>query len=150
MITVEKRMVVDGTLENVYNIVSDMGTETDFWSGIRDIHEISSDGNKVVREAVVGPWAFGFKTRQTIVFHPNTSVELTLSGERASGKRIIELIPKGTTQTEICVKWDLEPVNVPGFVPSLISGHLSGVTENALKKFAGALSSGNKGRQIKN
>lgn len=136
MFTIEKSRTVQASVDAVWDIVSDLKTETDYWSTIREIRIISRNGNRIEREATVGPWAFGIKSMQTLIFEGRDKIRLTITGTRMDGERTIYLVPKNPDVTEIRVVWKMEPKDVPNFVPAIMESHINNVTEHALLRIS--------------
>lgn len=136
MFTVEKSRKVKAGTEEIWEAVTDQRTETDYWATIRDIKVISRAENRTDREVTVGPWAFGVQSRQTITEEPKTKVVLRMNGSHMEGERTIVLRKVSENETEIHVKWTMQPKDVPDFVPGIMQSHISNVTETALERIA--------------
>jgi carbon monoxide dehydrogenase subunit G len=136
MVVLAKKQTIKAGLDEVWDVLSDMDKEREYWTNVRDIKVLGTEGNKVEREATVGPRAFAQKTRQTLVFSPKKSIRLSIEGESMSGERTIMVSPAGEAETTVEVVWGLELNGVPGFVEGIVKGQISKVTEEALKKIA--------------
>src|SRR5690348_76373 len=105
---------VAAPLERVWDIVSDVDSDTEYYRGISEIKNISRNGNKIERELTVG--FFKHKVRQTITLKPKTEVEAVMNDGPMSGSRITILIPIDEKNTKIEVAWNVTPLGIPSFV----------------------------------
>jgi len=135
MVTIEKSCEMLAKVERVWELISDVDKDPEYWGAIRDVKVLKKEGNTIEREAVVGPRAFAHKSRQTIVLDPMKSIELTMTGEGMTGDRKVVLVPMGKNSTRVDVSWHLEVRDVPGFVQNIVKGQISRATEEALKRF---------------
>lgn len=135
MVRIEKSCEILANVDRVWELLSDTDRDESHWGAIRDIKVLRREGNTIEREATVGPRAFSQKSRQTLLFDPKKSIELTMIGEGMEGERRIVLVPLGKNSTRVDVSWKLEVKGVPGFVQSIVGGQISKATEDALKKF---------------
>src|SRR5438128_1957680 len=134
MISIQKSCEVLSSVDRVWEIVSDTGNDERYWTALRDVKVLSNEGNRIEREANVGPRAFSNKSHQTLVLDPKKSIKLTMAGATMAGERSLVLVPLGKNNTRIDVSWIFEVKEVPGFVQGLVKGQISKATEEALKK----------------
>src|SRR2546426_2270051 len=138
MVVLAKNRVVRAGVDEVWDILTDSENERKYWTNVRDVKVLNSSGNITEREATVGPSGFRQKTKQTLVLKPKRSIKLSMSGETISGERVIMVSPLGGNETKVEVVWSLQLQGVPGFVDGIVSGQISKITEEALKKIAEA------------
>lgn len=104
---------ISAPLDNVWNIVSDIDREPEYWHGTKSVMNIRKEGNIVERETVI---AFRNSVCKEIV---------TLDAKNAVKKRIFDgpirrtkdiiLTPIGTNKTRVDVNW---AITVNGFLDS--------------------------------
>jgi ribosome-associated toxin RatA of RatAB toxin-antitoxin module len=135
MVTIEKSCEILSSVDRVWDLLADTDRDQERWGQIRDINVLSRNGNRLEREATVGPRAFARKSRQVLVFEPRRSIQMTMSGEGISGERRIVLVPLGKNDTRVDVYWNLDIKDVPSFVQGIVRGQISKATEEALKRF---------------
>jgi Polyketide cyclase / dehydrase and lipid transport len=135
-VTIKKSREIFGSIDRVWEIMSNTDEDEKYWGAIRDIKVLRKEGNTIERDAYVGPSAFSQKSRQTIVLDPKRSIILTMSGDAMSGGRTVVLMPMGKNETRVDVEWNLELRSVPGFVQGIVKNQISKATEKALAKIA--------------
>lgn len=134
IVKVVKEKTVYGSIEECWKVLTDFSKETEYWPNIRKIRVISEIENTIEREAVVGPQAFGAKTRQTLTLDSPRIIHVKFEGDGLKGFRNISLAVIESRKTEIKVSWELEFGSVPGFVLNIIKSQITKTTESALAK----------------
>jgi uncharacterized membrane protein len=127
---------IEAGVEEVWKVVSDLDREPAIWKNIREVRVISMEGNRLEREANVGPRAFSQKSHQTLVFDPNKSIFLTIKAEALEGDRSLTLTPLATGGTRVDIVWSLQTKGVPGFVGGIVKGQIAKATDDALSNIA--------------
>lgn len=131
---VEKEKIVNGSIEECWKVLTDFSRETEYWPNIRKIRVIRKTDNTIEREAVVGPQAFGAKTRQTLTLDSPHIMHVKFEGDGLKGSRNIRLIEIESGKTKMRVLWELEFGSIPGFVLNIINSQITKTTESALTK----------------
>jgi uncharacterized membrane protein len=131
--TVEKTCEIFARVDRVWGLISNIDNDVEYWGAIKDVKILKRDGNTIEREATVG--LRDHKTKQTLVFDPKKTIQLSLTGEGIAGERKITIVPMGRNNTRVDVVWKMEVFDVPGFVGGLVNRQLSKVTEEALRRF---------------
>lgn len=134
ILNVNKEKTIDGSVEDCWKELTDFSKETAYWPNIRNINVLNDKGSTIEREAVVGPHAFGAKTKQTLTLEHPGSIHVEFEGDGLKGFRDIILAETDGGKTIIKVSWDLQLGNVPGFVFNIIRSQISKTTDNALNK----------------
>jgi Polyketide cyclase / dehydrase and lipid transport len=121
-------------LDDVWNLVSDVDREPEFWHGTKSVKNIRKEGNVVERETII---AFRNAVCKEIV---------TLDAKNAVKKRIIDgpiigtkdiiLTPIGTNETRVEVKWDITVKGFFGLFRGIIKKHISEGTRDALNRIS--------------
>lgn len=125
---------IPAPLDNVWNIVSDIDREPEYWHGTKSVMNIRKVGNIVERETVI---AFRNSVCKEI---------LTLDAKNAVKKRIIDgpirgtkdiiLTPIGTNKTRVDVNWAITVNGFFGLFGGIIRRHLSKGTQDALNRIS--------------
>ena len=136
METINKSLEMQSGVDRIWEILTATDEESKYWTYVKDIKVLSTDGNTIEREATVGPNPFSQRSRQTIVLDPKNSIKLELKGETIVGNRTIVLVSTGKNSTKVDVQWRFEMKDVPGFVQGIVKNQFSRVTEKALAKIA--------------
>ena len=127
---------MDASSDEVWDIVSDVDKDTEYWSGLTSIRNLRKEGNLIEREVVVG--YMGRKGTQRIELVPNHSIQLTMIDGPLRGSREIKLIPLGAKRTKIDVSWNIQFSAIPDFAQGFVRTRLEENTREALDKIAKA------------
>ena len=127
---------MDASSDEVWDIVSDVDKDPEYWSGLTSIRNIRKEGNLIEREVVVG--FMGRKGTQRIELVAKHSIQLTMIDGPLRGSREIKLIPLGAKRTKIDVSWDIRFSAIPVFAQGFVRSRLEEGTREALDKIAKA------------
>jgi len=136
MATIAEGREVDASPDDVWNIISDVDRDPEYWSGLASIRNIRKEGNLVEREVVVG--FMGRKGTQRIELVPKESIQMSMIDGPLRGSRQIKLIPLGARKTKIDVSWDIQFSEIPVFAQEFVRSRLKEGTIEALDKIAKA------------
>lgn len=89
IISININQVVNAPLDKVWDIISDVDSDTKYYTGLNDIKNISKVGNRIEREVKVG--FMKHNALQTIVLNTKRSVEVTMTKGPIQGTRITTL-----------------------------------------------------------
>src|SRR6059036_588150 len=118
MVTINEIHEVDASRDVVWDIVSDVDRDPQYWSGLVSIRNIRKEGNLIEREVVVG--FMGRKGTQRIELVPKESIRLTMIDGPLIGSREIKLVPLGARRTKIDVSWDIQFSAIPDFAQGFV------------------------------
>jgi hypothetical protein len=133
MISITKSTTISSSLDKVWNVLVNLD-EQKYWTGMRKIKILSSDGNTIEREATVG--FLNSKSRQTLVRDPKKSIKITMTKGPMLGKREIVLTPMDEDSTRVDLSWEFELKGVPNFAKGYVEDHIREGTDKALEGIA--------------
>jgi carbon monoxide dehydrogenase subunit G len=136
MVIIAEVRELDASVDEVWDIVSDVDKDTEYWTGLASIRNILKERNLIEREVVVG--FMGRKGRQTIKLVPKVSIHLTMIDSSLRGSREIKLTPLGDRRTKIDISWDIQFSEIPDFAQGFVRSRLEQGTRDALDKIARA------------
>lgn len=136
MVTIAEVREVNASADEVWEIISDVDKDPEYWSGLASIRNIRKEGNLIEREAVVG--FMGRKGTQRIELAPKRSIHLTMIDGPLRGSREIKLVPIGARRTKIEVSWGIQYSAIPDFAQGFVRSRLEEGTREALDKIAKA------------
>jgi len=134
MVTINEVHEVNASRDDVWDIVSDVDRDPEYWSGLASIRNIRKEGNLVEREVVVG--FMGRKGTQRIELVPKESIQMSMIDGPLRGSRQIKLVPLGARKTKIDVSWDIQFSEIPVFAQEFVRSRLKEGTIEALDKIA--------------
>jgi ribosome-associated toxin RatA of RatAB toxin-antitoxin module len=136
MVTIAEVREVDASAEDLWEIISDVDKDPEYWSGLASIRNIRKERNLIEREVVVG--FMGRKGTQRIELVPKEAIQLTMIDGPLRGSRQIKLTPMGARRTKIDVSWDVQFSEIPVFAQGFVRSRLEEGTREALDRIARA------------
>jgi len=137
MATIAEVREVDALADEIWDIISNVDRDPEYWSGLTSIHNTRKEGNLIEREVVVG--FMGRKGTQRIELFPKESIQLTMIDGPLRGSRVMKLVPLGMMRTRIDVSWDIQFSAIPDFAQGFVRSRLEQGTREALDKIAKAV-----------
>jgi ribosome-associated toxin RatA of RatAB toxin-antitoxin module len=135
MVSIKESLVVNAPVNRVWEIVSDVDRDPDYWNGLSSMHNIRKSGNVVERRVTVG--IIGREGHQVVKLNPRQSVELTMTSGPLKGSRELKLIPSEQgKKTKVAISWDFAFAGVPTFARDFVKAQLESGTKEALKRIA--------------
>lgn len=92
MVEIKVRLQINTPQERVWNIVSNIDNDSNFWRGITSIRNLSRDGNVTIREIVLGT---NIKCVQRVVIYPKEEISIRWIKGVIAGTKAILLTPIG-------------------------------------------------------
>ena len=140
MATIAEVREVDALADEIWDIISNVDRDPEYWSGLTSIHNTRKEGNLIEREVVVG--FMGRKGTQRIELFPKESIQLTMIDGPLRGSRVMKLVPLGMMRTRIDVSWDIQFSAIPDFAQGFVRSRLEEGTREALDRIAKAAQAG--------
>lgn len=134
MVDIHTSKDIEASQEKVWDIVSDVDREPEFWHGTKSIKNIKKDGNVIEREVVIA-----FKNsvcREVVTLDPKKSVNIKITDGPMKGTKNITInaITENTTRVE--VHWDIKIKGFFRLFTGMIKKHISEGTEDALQRIS--------------
>jgi len=130
MATIDAAVVINASVDRVWDVVSDLDNEPKFWKGTKSIRNISKDGNTITREVTI---AFkDSKCMQTITLQPKERIFAEFTEGIINGTKTIQLIPEGE-KTRLVAIWDMKLSGMMGMFTGIVKKHIKSGTEQALQ-----------------
>jgi ribosome-associated toxin RatA of RatAB toxin-antitoxin module len=135
MIAINISKEMKASPERVWDIVSDVDREPEFWHGTKSIKNISKKGNVIEREVVI---AFRNSVcREIVTLDPKKSVNIKITNGPMKGtKNIIITGISNNNKTRVDVQWDIKVKGFFRMFAGVIKKHISEGTEDALERIA--------------
>ena len=139
--TINATKVVNASKDKVWNIISNVDKNPDYWP-ISIVKNISKSDNTVEREVTVpAPPFMDNKAHQIITIIPEqfTIVENQTQGA-VTGVKTISLQQAGSDskKTEVSIVWNLDMSKIPGIGKGFAKDGISNSVDEALNKIANA------------
>jgi ribosome-associated toxin RatA of RatAB toxin-antitoxin module len=136
MVTIAEVRELHASVDEVWEIVSDVDRDPEYWSGLTSIRNIRKEGNLIERDVVVG--FMGRRGTQRIELVPKDTIQLTMIDGPLRGSREIKLVPLGPKRTRVNVSWDIQFSAIPVFAQGFVRSRLEEGTREALDRIAKA------------
>ena len=125
---------IPAPLDNVWNIVSDIDREPEYWHGTKSVMNIRKEGNIVERETVI---AFRDSVcKEIVTLDAKNSVKKRIFDGPIRGTKDIILTPIGTNKTRVDVNWAITVNGLFGLFGGIIRRHISKGTQDALNRIS--------------
>ena len=135
MVSIRASCKVNASLEKVWDIVSDVDNDPQYWKGVSSIRNIRKEGNVVERVVKVG--FMGNEGSQIIKLKPKQSMELTMTKGPLKGTRVMKLTPENHG-IRLEVQWDFQFSGIPTFARGFVKSQIERATKEALERIANA------------
>ena len=133
MIRIVKTREVAASVDQIWDLISNLEDETRYWPVIKSTRILSRSLNKIEREATIlrGPMG-NVKSIQTLLLKPKKSLTLQMTKGPLIGTRTIILDPIGRGRARIDIVWKFDLEGIPAFAESFVRNNISDLTEKAL------------------
>jgi ribosome-associated toxin RatA of RatAB toxin-antitoxin module len=136
MVDIHTSRDVEASQEKVWDIISDVDREPEFWRGTKSIKNIKKDGNIIEREVVI---AFRNSVcREVVTLDPKKSVNVKITDGPMKGTKNITINAITDNKTRVEVHWDIKIKGLFGLFSRMIKKHISEGTEDALQRISKA------------
>ena len=125
---------IHASLDEVWNLVSDIDREPEFWHGTKSVKNIRKEGNIVERETVI---AFrNAVCKEIVTLDPKNSVKKKIIDGPITGTKDIKVTPLAANKTLVDVQWDIIVRGFFGLFRGRIKKHISQGTRDALDRIS--------------
>jgi ribosome-associated toxin RatA of RatAB toxin-antitoxin module len=125
---------IHASLDEVWNLVSDIDREPEFWHGTKSVKNIRKEGNIVERETVI---AFrNAVCKEIVTLDPKNSVKKKMIDGPITGTKDIKVTPLAANRTLVDVQWDIIVRGFFGLFRGRIKKHISQGTRDALDRIS--------------
>ena len=129
MTEINASVIINSNIDKIWDIISDINNEPEFWKGTKSIRYISQEGNTTKREITI---AFkDKKCMQDVTLYPKEKVEAVFTKGIISGRKTVTIRETGNTY-ELEAIWDIKLSGMMGMFTGMIKKHIQSGTEQAL------------------
>jgi ribosome-associated toxin RatA of RatAB toxin-antitoxin module len=134
MVLIHAYRIVAASIDRVWDVISDIDRDPDFWRGTRQIKNISKTENTVEREVVI---AFRNSVcREIVTIDPKKSINIEIIEGPMKGKKTIALSAIENNSTRIDVEWDITINGLFVIFTRIIKRHILNGTQEALERIS--------------
>ena len=129
MAEIKASVIINATVDKIWEIISDINNEPEFWKGTKSIRNISQKGNTTKREITIA-----FKDKkclQDVTLYPKEKVETIFTKGIISGRKTVTIQHIDGACTLEAV-WDIKLSGMMGMFTGMVKKHIQSGTEQAL------------------
>ena len=133
---------ISAPIDQVWNIVSDVDSETQYWPTTKSIKNINKiDNNLIEREVTIRAGPQDAKTHQFVTLNPEqTLIQTNITKGPVTGSRVLMLNPSlEDNKTKVDVLWKVDMSGIPAIARGFAKDNFMKTTEEALSKIAQAV-----------
>ncbi len=135
MVSINASFEVSASVERVWEIVSDVDKDGEYWKGLSSIQNTRKEQNLIERIVKVG--FMGSEGYQIVKLNPKESIDLTMTKGPLRGFRKMRLVSlEDGKKTKLDVVWDFRFSGVPIFARPFVKSQIEAATKEALEKIA--------------
>ncbi|MHB8567591.1 MAG: type II toxin-antitoxin system RatA family toxin [Nitrososphaerales archaeon] len=128
----EHSIEINSSKDKVWEIISDLDNEPEYWYGTKSVHNISREGNVITREITQN---FGDRRiEQKVVLHPKDSIEVQYLRGVTEGVKILTIESLGESKQRLSAHWDIHFPGIFKLGTPMIKGHVEKGTVMALER----------------
>lgn len=134
MVIIHVSREVAASIDRVWDVVSDVDRDPEFWRGTTHIRNVSKTGNTIEREVVI---AFRNSVcREIVTLDPKKSINIEILEGPMKGKKMIALSTIENNSTRIDVQWDIRIKGPFVIFSGIIKRHILSGTQEALERIS--------------
>ena len=121
--------MINSNVDKIWEVISDINNEPEFWKGTKSIRNISQEGNTTKREITIA-----FKDKkclQDVTLYPKEKIEAIFTKGIISGKKTVTL-QQTDNGCNLEAVWDIKLSGMMGMFTGMIKKHIQSGTEQAL------------------
>ena len=126
---------VPASVDKVWNIVSDVDNDPQYWSGIKEVKNVNTNSNVIERNITTINNA---NAHQIVTLDPKKSIIINQTAGPITGTRTLILSPSDVNGTKIDVSWNMDFSGIPIIGKGFAKDNILKSTEEALNKIAEA------------
>ena len=129
MVEIKASVIINSAVDKIWEIISDINNEPEFWKGTKSIRNISQEGNTTKREITIA-----FKDKkclQDVTLYPKERVEAIFTKGIINGSKTITIQQIDDT-CKLEAVWDIKLSRMMGMFTGMIKKHIQSGTEQAL------------------
>ncbi|HEY7570386.1 MAG TPA: SRPBCC family protein [Nitrososphaeraceae archaeon] len=134
MVLIHASKKMAASIDRVWDVVSDIDRDPNFWRGTRQIKNISKAENRVKRDVVI---AFRNSVcKEIVVFDPKKSINIEITEGPIKGKKTIALSNIENNFTRIDVEWNIKINGLFVIFTQIVKKHILSGTQEALERIS--------------
>ena len=129
MAEIKASVIINSTVDKIWEIISDINNEPEFWKGTKSIRNISQEGNTTKREITIA--LKDKKCLQDVTLYPKDKVEAVFTKGIINGRKTVT-IQQADNGYRLEATWDIKLSGMMGMFTGMVKKHIQSGTEQAL------------------
>ena len=132
MTVIQTSRDINTKIDNLWNIISNVDKDPDYWHGTRSIKNMKKEGNIIERETAIS--FKESKCKEIVTLYPKYQTTTEIIEGPLIGSKTITLDKIDENNTRINVKWDIHLNGFLGPFTIFVKKHILKGTEEALNR----------------
>ena len=132
MAVIQTSRDINTKIDNLWDTISDVDKDPDYWHGIKSVKNIKKEGNIIERETIIS-----FKEsrcKEIVTLSPKYQTTTEIVEGPLVGWKTVTVDKIDENNTRINVKWDIHLKGVLGPFTFIVKKHILKGTEEALNR----------------
>ncbi|HEY0580208.1 MAG TPA: SRPBCC family protein [Candidatus Nitrosocosmicus sp.] len=125
---------INAPIDELWNVISDIDKDPEYWHGTRYIKNIKKEGNIIERESIIS--FKDYKCKEIVTLYNKNQITIQIVEGPIIGRKTIILEEINKNKTRINVKWDIHMKGFMGLFSIFVKKHILKGTEEALSRIA--------------
>jgi carbon monoxide dehydrogenase subunit G len=131
---------ISAPADKVWNIISNVDNETQYWSTFKEIKNINKMDNIIERDVTISAGPQNNTSHQIVTLYPERmKIQTNLTQGLVIGTRDLELEPVSDNKTRVDVLWNVDLSGIPIIGRGFAENGIKQTTEEALSRIAQAV-----------
>jgi hypothetical protein len=139
---IEESINIQATRDRVWEIISDLDNEADYWWGTKEIRNVSKEGNVIKREIYQN--FRNHSISQEVFLRPSSEIEIRYLHGLTEGVKLLKLESLDEQNQKLRAYWDVHFTGIYWLATPFITRHVRKGTRDALRRIKDV----SEGRQI--
>lgn len=123
---------IKASKDRVWDVISDLDHEPDYWWGTKDVRNISKEGNTIDREITQN--FRNHKILQKVMLRPKDEIETRYLKGLTEGVKLLKLETVGENTQKVTATWDVHFPGIYVLLGFFIGRHMRKGTTDALDR----------------
>jgi len=134
---IEHSIEIHASQDRVWEIISDLDNEADYWYGTSNVRTISKESDFVINREITQNFR-KHRILQKAFIHPKDSIEIKYLKGLTEGVKIVSISETTPGIVNLKAYWDVHFPGIYVLVSPIIGRHISKGTVNALERIKAA------------
>ena len=128
------RRDINSTIDKLWNIISNVDKDPEYWYGTRSVKNIKKEGNSIERETTIS--FKDYKCREIVTLSNKNQIIIKIVEGPIVGEKRITLEKIDENKTRIKVKWDIHMKGYMILFTIFVKKHILKGTEEAITRIS--------------